>query len=152
MDIKLTIQKDGNLLLDDGHQHRTAFAVRCFPWTAPNQFISLRDDSNQELAFIENVEQLSPASMQALNKALHTVSFVIRVVVVLSIDSEFEIRQWRVKTPQGEHVFQTKMDEWPRLMHDGGLLVNDVSGNVIKIDDPKTMDAKSRRCLWPYLA
>jgi hypothetical protein len=64
------------------------------------------------------------------------------------VEEDFELRCFKVETPQGPRAFQTALDAWPRETPDGGLLIEDVAGDVFRIEDPATLDPRSRELVW----
>jgi Domain of unknown function (DUF1854) len=121
---------------------------RCFPWTFPERYISLQSDDNTELAFVSDPKELSAASQAALSQALSEAGFVFLIQRVHSVEEDFELRCFKVETPQGPRAFQTALDAWPRETPDGGLLIEDVAGDVFRIEDPGALDPRSRELLW----
>lgn len=121
---------------------------RCFPWTFPERYISLQTDDNVELAFVSDPTTLSPSSQSALSRALSEAGFVFLIRRVHSVKEDFELRCFEVETPQGRRAFQTALDAWPRETPDGGLLIEDVAGDVFRIEDPASLDERSRQLLW----
>jgi hypothetical protein len=121
---------------------------RCFPWTFPERYISLQTEENEELAFVADPAQLDAASQAALSQALAEAGFVFLITRVHSVEEDFELRCFKVETPQGSRAFQTALDAWPRETPDGGLLIEDVAGDVFRIEDPRTLDARSRELMW----
>ena len=158
---KSTIPLPANLTVrrrDDGQfeaawDGRTAVVrvIRCFPWSEPHRFISLRDHDENEIALIPDLTQLDPDSRQAVESALAEAAFVLEVVRIDSIEEEFEIRNWRVQTRQGPRTFQTHRDEWPRAVDGGGYLVHDVAGDLFRIPPPAQLDEASRKRLRIYI-
>ena len=131
-----------------------AVAVRlrqCFPWSEPHRHLSLRDDDDEEVALVEDPATLPAESRQALEKALAEAGFVLEVTRVLSIDEEVEIRQWQVETKHGPRSFQTHLDDWPRALPKGGLLIRDVAGDLYLLASPGEMDRRSRELLWAFV-
>ena len=131
-----------------------AVAVRlrqCFPWSEPHRHLSLRDDDDEEVALVEDPAALAPESRRVLEQALADAGFVLEVERVLSIEEEVEIRQWTVETRQGARCFQTHLDDWPRVLPMGGLLLRDVAGDLYRLPDPRTMDRRSRELLWAFV-
>ena len=59
-------------------------------------------------------------------------------------------RQWSVETTSGPRSFQTHLDDWPRVLPDGGLLVRDVAGDLYRLRAPHTLDRKTRDLLWAF--
>ena len=68
---------------------------------------------------------------------------MLEVTRVVSIDEEVEIRQWTVETRHGPRSFQTHLDDWPRLLPGGGLLIRDVAGDLYRLTVTE-LDKKSR--------
>src|SRR5678816_1603101 len=147
----LRIAADGQLVvLVDG----TPVPVRlrqCFPWSEPGLHLSLRDDEDREVAIVDDSILLEPGSRRALEQAVAEAGFVLEVTRVLDIDEEVEIRQWTVETQQGPRSFQTHLDDWPRVLPGGGLLIRDVAGDLYRLADPKRLDKKSRELLWAFV-
>ena len=149
--VVLKNQGDGRLMavLD---QRTVAVKLRqCFPWSEPTRHISLRDSDDREITLVEDPALLDRESRQALELALAEAGFVLEVTRVMEIEEEIEIRQWTVETKQGNRSFQTHLDDWPRLLPDGGLLIRDVAGDLYRLADPKGLDKKSRALLWAFV-
>ena len=125
--------------------------VPCFPWRDVNVYISVRDGQGKELVLIHDLTSLDESSQQALKSSLLETSFMLNIKKVISIDTEFEIRSWRVETEQGDFQFQTRLDEWPQKINGHGLFIRDVAGNILSISDVNGMDEHSQRVLWPYM-
>ncbi|MEN8184926.1 MAG: DUF1854 domain-containing protein, partial [Myxococcota bacterium] len=106
--------------------------LRCFPWSAPMRCLSLRDDEQQEVALVWDPADLDPESRGALEEALVQAGFVLDVTRVDEVEEDFEIRSWKVHTRQGARSFQTALDAWPREAPTGGLLLEDVAGDLYR--------------------
>jgi hypothetical protein len=146
--LRLELRADGRLW---AHVRERVAAVklrRCFPWTAPNRYISLQTEDNEELALVADPIELDAASRQALSRALADVGFVLQILRIHELEEEFELRCFDVDTPQGRRTFQTALDAWPRETPDGGLLIEDVAGDLFRIDDPDALDPRSRELVW----
>ena len=144
--------QDGRLMVNNGKDEAISVrAQRCFPWSEPGRFVSLRDRDGEEVALIEDVAMFDAAPRAAIERSLAETSFVLEIEHVEAIDTEFEIRNWKVRTRQGPYVFQTRLDEWPRRTPQDGLILKDVAGNVFHLRDPRHMDKTSRKLLWPFI-
>ena len=142
---------NGQLSLKTGDTTAVVEPCMCFPWSQPTCYISLRDEKNNELAMITDMCELDNRSREALERALAETSFVFDVERVDFLQAEFEIRNWKVVTSQGPCIFQTELDEWPRVLPNGGLLIKDVAGNLYRIRDPKSLDHKSQKLLCGFV-
>ena len=143
--------EDGRLMLTVAGVPIAVRVRECFPWSEPGRHISLRDEDEEELALIDDPATLNIESRRALELALAEAGFVIEVVRVVEIEEEVEIRQWTVETRDGTRHFQTHLDDWPRVLPMGGLLIRDVGGDLYRMPDPATLDRKSRDLLWAFV-
>ncbi len=141
----------GRLVATIGGEEVSVRLRQCFPWSEPRLYLSLRDNEDNEVALVDDPATLSPRSRVALEQALAEAGFVLEVVRVHSIVEEVEIRQWRVETRDGPRSFQTHLDDWPRLLPAGGLLIRDVAGDLYRVAAPAGMDRKSRELLWAFV-
>jgi hypothetical protein len=150
-ELALRTSPDGRLLARIGGKWIAVRLRQCFPWSEPGRHVSLRDDEDEELALVEDPGKLAPESRRALERALAEAGFVLEVTRVLDVEEEVEIRQWTVETKHGKRSFQTHLDDWPRVLPMGGLLIRDVAGDLYRLPAPETLDAKSRELLWAFV-
>lgn len=154
--IRLNPAGGGRLALTRPGQAAVPVVPRpCFPWSSQARLISLRDEKGEELALVDDPWDLDGPSREALLWGLAQSSFVLDITRIKKIETEMEIRNWRVATRQGadlgDVLFQTHLDDWPSLLPDGGLLIRDISGTLYRIADPAALDAKSKKLLWAYV-
>jgi len=142
---------DGRLLVMVGDRLVPVRLRQCFPWSEPRRHLSLRDDKEREIALIDDPALLAPESRLVLEDALAAAGFVLEVVRVLAVDEEVEIRHWTVETSNGTRTFQTHLDDWPRMLPGGDLLIRDVAGDLYRLRNTKVMDRKSRELLWAFI-
>jgi hypothetical protein len=142
---------DGQLWAALGSTESSVRVARCFPWSDPARFVSLRDAEDEEVALVRALPDLPESSRKVLEEALAHAGFVFDVAAVDEVEEEIEIRRFRVHTRQGPRSFQTHRDEWPRTMPGGGLLIRDVVGDLYLVRDPGALDKRSAKLLWPFL-
>jgi hypothetical protein len=111
----------------------------------------LRDDDEEEVAYVEVLGALDPDSRRALEHALQDAGLLLTILAVLDIEEDYEMRCFHVQTRQGPRRFQTRLETWPRPVPGGGLLIEDVAGDLFFIPDPSALDHASRRLLWAYV-
>ena len=150
---RLTLEKraDGQLWAGLDGEERAVRVHRCFPWSEPERFVSLRDTDNEEFVLVESAEELCDGSRRVLQDALVEAGFVLEVTGITDVDEEVEIRTWKVQTRQGERTFQTRLDEWPTQLSRGGIVIKDVAGDLYHVADPEGMDDRSRKWLWAFV-
>lgn len=148
---QLRLGQGQRLLLERGGQSICVRPVRCFPWSAPDQLISLRDEDETEHHLVRDASELDAESARALRTAMQSAGFVLEVSAIESIEEDYEVRVWKTQTRHGKRTFQTRLDEWPWQSPDGGHLLRDLSGDLFRLPPLETLDAKSRRWLWAYV-
>jgi Domain of unknown function (DUF1854) len=149
--LQLEFRSDGSLWATREGEQRPVSVRRCFPWSEPTQHLSLRDADEEEFALVRDPAELDPRSRAALERALAVAGFVFEVTRVLEIEEEVEIRRWRVETQQGPRTFQTRLDDWPRTVPHGGLLIRDLAGDLYHLGRPGALDRQSRDLLWAFV-
>ena len=142
---------DGRLWASQGDSAVPVRLVRCFPWTAPTQLLSLRDEDDTEVVLVRRLDELDDASRSVLAGALVEAGFVLEVTAIEEIEEDFEVRRWSVRTRQGSRRFQTALDAWPRPAPAGGMLVEDVAGDLYRVPPPAELDPKSRKLAWAFV-
>jgi len=150
-ELSLEQRADGRLWAIRGDEERAVWVRRCFPWSEPGRYLSLRDSDEEEFALVRDPAELDSSSRAALEAALALAGFVFEITGVLEIEEEVEIRRWRVETRQGARSFQTRLDDWPRTLPQGGLLIRDVTGDLYRLGRPAALDRRSRELLWAFV-
>lgn len=144
-------QPCGQLVVHLAGDTRPVHLRRCFPWSSPTQFLSLRDDESEEVLLVRDVSELDPGSRDAVEAALLEASMLLEIVAVTSVEEDFEMRCFEVQTRQGKRSFQTARDAWPRSGPRGGLLIEDVGGDIYWVPPRDQLDRRSQRLLWAFL-
>lgn len=149
----LTLERSahGQLRAVRGEKASTVRAIRCFPWTLPQRYISLRDDEDNEVALVEDPADLDANSRAALDESLAEAGFLFEIRRILHVDEEVEIRSWTVETTQGPRNFQTARDAWPQQLPSGDYLIRDVAGDLYRITETARADPSSRPHLWAFV-
>jgi hypothetical protein len=148
---RLWLGADQCLWLEHGSAAVRVRAVRCFPWSAPGELVSLRDDSFGERLLVASPSELDGESAIALAAALRGAGFVLQIETIESVEEDFEVRVWRTRTRHGRRTFQTRLDEWPWPSPDGGHLVRDIAGDLFRLPPPEGADSTTQRWLWAYV-
>jgi Domain of unknown function (DUF1854) len=147
---QLNSNEAGQLLLRSQTGSIPVRPVACFPWSEPNNYISLRNEAGMEVGFIDSTTELDDSSRTALETTLRQTRFVFEVTAIEKVEDEFELRTWSVTTHQGPRSFQTKLDDWPRTLENGGIIIRDLSGDLYHIEDPTVLDSASQKLIWAF--
>src|SRR4249920_3233496 len=86
------------LWLDHDGKSVAVRPVRCFPWSAPGELVSLRDSEDREHYLVEQPAGLDHASAAALQLATESAGFVLEIEAILGIEEDYEVRVWRART------------------------------------------------------
>ncbi|MEP6763365.1 MAG: DUF1854 domain-containing protein [Gemmatimonadaceae bacterium] len=147
-------EDDGRLFVMINDELVAVQLRQCFPWSQPTRYLSLWSGDGvdeREVALVDDPANLPPVSRAALEQALAAAGFVLQVTRVESIKEEVEIRNWSVLTKHGPRTFQTHLDDWPRELPDGALLIRDVAGDLYRLPPTSELDKKSKEVLWSLL-
>lgn len=149
--VSLERRRDGLLWAKRNGEERSVVVRRCFPWSNPSDYVSLRDNDENEFVLVKELFELDDESRETLEQALVEAGFVLEITAIKNIDEEIEIRNWNVVSRQGSRTFQTKLDDWPRSLPNGGLLIRDVAGDLYYVRDTASLDKKSKELLWAFV-
>jgi len=142
---KLTLRRVGE---DDVHDVRLR---RAFPWSRPEQNISIRSSDGKELMLIDDLAQVEPTQRALIERWLARHSFIPRITRIDEIDVRFGHQLWRVRTDRGPVQFRVQEREDIRFLSDGRFSIKDADGNVYELTSLDALDASSRKALDPLL-
>jgi hypothetical protein len=145
----LSVDKAGRLRFHGENGLIQVRHVSCFPWSAPGEYVSLRDEEDREIALILETKSLDPESRVALEQTLAQTGFVFEVNRIDAVEDELELRVWKVHTNQGSRTFQTKLDQWPQAINEQAMVIRDLAGDLYRIK-PAALDLKSQKLFWAF--
>ncbi len=155
--LQLYRNKTGHLatkIPDDhgGLKEIVLFVAKCFPWSQPDGFISLRDKKGREIAFVERLDEFGDEQTRRLiEEELQERLFLPRIEKIDALDDQIDLFRWKVKTDAGARIFYTRRREIPRELSIGGVIIKDIAGDCYYIPEPENLDSRSRELLWMYL-
>lgn len=155
--LKLFRRKDGRPGIRDEKTNGDPGAgalevVRCFPWSRPDQYISVRDRKGREICLIRALDEVVDIETRALIlDEIGERAFIPEIQRIDYIADEIDLFKWKVQTGSGERIFFTRRREIPREVPGGSVILKDISGDryiITRLDD---LDERSRNWLWLYL-
>lgn len=143
----------GKLLMTmaDGQVIEGVAPVRAFPIQSPDEGISLVQGDGKEVAWIEHLDDLPPASRDLLIEELEGREFMPEISRVKSVSSFATPCTWHVDTDRGETQFVLKGEEDIRRIGAASLLIADSHGIQFLIRDMFTIDKHTRKILDRFL-
>ena len=137
--------------LASGEIHTGVVPVRAFPFSAPDQWISLCDESGHEVFCLNDAAELDPKTRDQLAAELARREFIPRILRILNVVEGGVASQWFVESDRGDTNFELPSADNIRRMGSGGALLIDSRGIRYRITSVPQLDAHSRRILRRYL-
>lgn len=124
---------------------------RAFPWSNPDELISIRAPDGRELLLIQSLKDLPQPLRQRVLDTLHSNSFIPRITQVKNVDVQFGYQVWTVVTDRGPVEFRVQEREDVRFLPDQRFAIKDADGNIYELPPLDTLDDASRRAIEPLL-
>ena len=138
----------------DGKKWERVQVIRLFPFTEPDQFISIRtvEERSKEIGVIEDMKKVSKETRKMLEEQLKLHYFTPVIQKVLDIKDEYGYAYFHVMTDRGECRFTINMggNAVVRLT-DTRLLITDLDESRFEIPDVLQLSQKEQRKLDLFL-
>lgn len=135
----------------DGRSHVGVTALRLFPLTAPDEWISVLSSDGQEVACIAELSQLLPADRELLSAELRCREFVPEILRVRSTSGNTIPSEWEVDTDRGPTRFILKDEKDIRQLGPSQILILDAHGIRYLVHQFQSLDPASRRIIERYI-
>jgi hypothetical protein len=150
-----TLDRDafGRLVLTqpDGSAHTGVVPVRAFPIGAPDEGLSLMSADGHELAWVERLELLDPATRERVEEDLASREFVPEIRAIRSVSSFATPSTWTIETDRGDTTLVLRGEEDIRRLARTTLLIADRHGIQYLVRDVGALDRHSRKLLDRFL-
>jgi len=152
-DFQLSLDSWNRLVYTDssGDEHVGVEAIHAFPFSDPERWIALINEASQELALIEDLNQLPANERELVRRELARREFVPQIERITRIDRLANSSEWDVETDRGPTRLTVKSEEDVRRLPGRKALVIDAQGIRHLIADTRKLDGTSRRLLDHYL-
>jgi ATP-binding cassette subfamily B protein len=142
--------------LPDGTVHRSAFAVRCFPATRPDDFISLltwdREGHERELGVVRHLDRWSPREQKLLRAALARRYYLRRITGIDDIKAEYGYLRLAAQTDQGPAQFTMRWNQSAAQdFGTRGKVLLDLEDNRFLVPDTEALPPRQRELLQRYV-
>lgn len=123
---------------------------RCFPFSAPDAYISIResDESSQEIGLISSLDDWDKDTQAMLREQLELRYFSPKITRIKHVKEEYGYAYWDVGTDRGDCRFVVRMGSGT-VIHIGGgrYLVTDVDGNRFEIPNIQALSPQEMKKL-----
>jgi len=133
-----------------GRRHSPVEAIRAFPLTDPDRWISICDAQGREIAMVDDPAALDERVRTVLEEELQRRVFMPRIERIVRVTGT-DPTQWDVQTDRGPSVFLMKSDDEIRRFGPHKAMLIDAHGARYVIEDLRALDHGSRRILERYL-
>jgi len=124
--------------------------ARCFPWTLPAVYVSIRDPEGHEIAMLGTLDELDADSRKIAAEELRDKIFNPTILRVLQCKHEFGTSSMTAETDRGRVIFQFRGRDDIRHLSPTRALFRDVDGNTYELPDWDCLDALSKKHLHRY--
>jgi hypothetical protein len=149
----LQLDPQGRLQVLDGSAVicEEASARRAFPWTNPNEHITIRDHDGKEIFHVDRLSELEDHDRRTLEGWLGRNTFVPRIQSVHHLNTTAAYMAWEVETDRGPTSFRVQEREDIRFLSDGRFTIRDTSGTLYELPPLEQLDEASRRTVQRVL-
>ena len=165
---KFNITENHILTLDLNGVHYPCVQLhRSFPFTNPDQYISVRDDDDsdkdevreigndkkKEIGIIRDLNEFDAVTRKILDKYLELRYFAPAIIRIISIREEFGYRYWTVETDKGVCKFTTRLGRGTVVTVGSGdkVMIYDVDGNRFQITSFSQIESKTRKQIEMFM-
>ncbi len=136
-------------VLKSGESEKAIYrALKDFPVTSPDRYISLLDEDGNEIGTVKRLKDLDPSSREVLSEELAKAYFVPRIKKVLVVKELYGgVMEIAVETDRGYREFEIRSRESVRFVGLSRLMITDVDGNKYEVSDIRDLDSRSRSLL-----
>lgn len=135
------------LRIHGGEEHSKVNAVRAFPLSDPDHFISFHCEKGDPIGMIGSAEDLDAHSKGVLDEGLARAYFMPKIVEIRDIKEEFGSQRWEVQTDRGPRAVEIRHREDLRSLPGRRVIIRDVDGSRFEIPDYGVLDSRSRTLL-----
>jgi hypothetical protein len=153
-DWKLRESTQGKLALFNGEAlvADPVMPVLAFPFSAPEESISIVDEYSREMLWLDNLQELDEQSRSAIRDYLAVREFRPVVKRITSVSTYSTPSIWTVETDKGSCKFELPTDESIRRLGGSRLVLTHANGMQFIIEDMLALDARSRQILARFMA
>ena len=129
--------------LPDGTSHTNVEAVRSFPLTDSDKYITLLDNEGEEIGIIQDIKHLPRGSAEILLSELQKRYFMPKITKIHELEGQFGVTRWVVETNRGPVTFGMRTRYDVVSLENGRVLIKDADGNRYEIENYHHLDPES---------
>lgn len=128
--------------------------IRTFPFTAENEFLSVRevDGKQEEIGMIENMLDFDSKTVELINSQLEIRYFMPQILKIYSIKEEYGHTYWSVLTDKGKCKFTSSSGSAGAVIQtENRVIIKDSNENRFEIKNIEELSPKELKKIDLYL-
>jgi hypothetical protein len=135
-----------------GRDRRVSAVIQAFPLSNKGRMVAVRDADGAEIALLDDVHKLDPASRKILDREIEKAYFMPVIEDLLNVTDTLGVLNWTVETDRGRRVFQIKnLRRNIRRIGRERVVIRDVDGNRYEVRDLSKLPLHAQDLLDQYL-
>ena len=127
-----------------------ATVARCFPWSLPDEYVSVRDSEGKEVVLLKSLREIDADSRHVVERELRERIFNPKIHRLIDYNRKFGVISITAETDRGEAKFQIRSRDDVRVLSATRALFRDADGITYELPDLTKLDSSSRRRLEQY--
>ena len=137
-----------------GAVYRRVAVHRCFPYSAPDAYISIResDESSKEIGLMLNLDDWDKDTQAMLHEQLELRYFNPKITRIKQVKEEYGYAYWDVGTDRGDCRFVVRMGSGTVIhIGSGRYMVTDIDGNRFEIPNLQALSPQEMKRLDMFI-
>ena len=137
--------------LADGTVVKNLIPMSLFPLSEDNKNIVILDANQQEVFYIDDLQQLEPVLANEIQVALLRNRFILKLLKIHKVTNLRTPAEWKVLTDRGESSLIFSSEESIRRLPEDGALIQDSQGIRYLVPKIGSLDSFSRKVIEYYI-
>ena len=137
--------------LADGTVVKNLIPMSLFPLSEDNKNIVILDANQQEVFYIDDLQQLEPVLANDIQVALLRNRFILKLLKIHKVTNLRTPAEWKVLTDRGESSLIFSSEESIRRLPEDGALIQDSQGIRYLVPKIGSLDSFSRKVIEYYI-
>lgn len=136
----------------DGQRRAELKAVRMFPLSLPDEYVSICDSAGKEIGVIRDLKEFTKAERSLIEQSLDHTYFMPKILKVLGVTERFHMVTLEVVTDRGKRLLDMSMGS-DDVVHLGlgRVVIRDIDHNRYEIENLDALDQRSRAMIDPHI-
>ena len=137
--------------LADGTVVKNLIPMSLFPLSEDNKNIVILDATQQEVFYIDDLQQIEPVLANDIQVALLRNRFILKLLKIHKVTNLRTPAEWKVLTDRGESSLIFSSEESIRRLPEDGALIQDSQGIRYLVPKIGSLDSFSRKVIEYYI-